>query len=89
MSKKWENVTVKHVHNAIALFDSEEEEYPPAKNTFLIYNGREYPAKHIRWIAYRLAHKKEISKEEFSGGKETADFFIKLGFTVKYRGKVL
>lgn len=84
MKTLWENVKANDVKKAIQLFDHEQEDYPQAKNTFLIYKGKRYPAKHIRGIAYSIANKKEILKNEYSGGNETANFFKKLGFDVEY-----
>ncbi|MCK9321715.1 MAG: hypothetical protein M0P32_06915 [Bacteroidales bacterium] len=74
MNKLWKNVKESDVKKAIKKFDTQKEKYPEPKNTFLIYNEKRYPAKHIRGIAYKIANKKEILKSEYSGGKETADF---------------
>ena len=83
MKKLWDNITANDVKKAIELFDRKNENYPEPRNTFLIYNDKKYPAKHIRGLAYFIANKKEISKSEYSGGQETATFFKKLGFTVQ------
>jgi len=80
----WSSITEKDVVEAIKIFDLGYEEFPPARNTFLVFKGKLYPAKHIRSMAYRVAHGSEISKSEFSGGKETVDFFHRLGFLTKY-----
>ena len=80
MKIDWNSITREHVLKAIDLFIKEEINYPGAKSTFLLYNGKKLPAKHIRGMAYKVAYGKEISKQEFSGGKETARFFEKLGF---------
>lgn len=89
MKKLWDNITASHVKKAIELFDKTNENYPEPRNTFLIYNNKKYPAKHIRGLAYFIANKKEISKSEYSGGQETATFFNKLGFTVQYKKDTL
>jgi len=89
MTKLWENVTVNDIKKAIDFFDRTNENYPEPRNTFLIYNDKKYPAKHIRGLAYFIANKKEISKSEYSGGQETATFFKKLGFTVQYKKNTL
>lgn len=89
MSNLWNNVTAQNVLQAIDLFDRRQESYPPARNTFLLYNDREYPAKHIRGLAYKIANQKEISKDNYSGGEETVNFLANLGFTVKYKGKII
>jgi very-short-patch-repair endonuclease len=89
MKKQWENITADDVKKAIELFDKTNENYPEPRNTFLIYNGKKYPAKHIRGLAYYVANKKEISKSEYSGGQETVNFFRKLDFTVQYKKQTI
>lgn len=84
MRSDWREITEKDVVKAIKIFDGSLEEFPPARNTFLIYKGKLYPAKHIRSLAYKVVHGTEISKSEFSGGRETVEFFHSLGFTTKY-----
>lgn len=89
MKKLWDNITASDVEKAIELFDRTNENYPEPRNTFLIYVNKKYPAKHIRGLSYYVANKEEISKCEYSGGQETANFFIKLGFTVQYNKETL
>jgi hypothetical protein len=89
MKKKWNKITANDVEEAIDLFDKTQEDYPEPRNTFLIYKGKKYPAKHIRGLAYFVATKQEISKSEYSGGGETANFFKKLGFNVKYQEETI
>lgn len=89
MNKLWDNITEKEVLKAIELFDTTRERYPEPRNTFLIYNNKKYPAKHIRGLAYLVANNKEISKNDYSGGQETANFFRKLGFKVEYEKSTL
>lgn len=80
----WNEVTVDDVIRAIPKFDSEHPEHPEPRSTFLVYGGKKYPAKHIRGMAYQVHFGKEISKEDYSGGKETVRFFDKLGFETQY-----
>lgn len=89
MKKLWDNITASDVKKAIDIFDKTQENYPEPRNTFLIFNDKKYPAKHIRGLAYYVANKKEISKSEYSGGQETANFFKKLGFSVQYKKETL
>jgi very-short-patch-repair endonuclease len=89
MKNIWDNITANDVKKAIELFDRMNVNYPEPRNTFLIYDNKKYPAKHIRGLAYFVANKKEISKSEYSGGQETAIFFKKLGFTVQYKKDTL
>ena len=88
MSNDWRKITVQDVEKAIQLFDNDTDRYPKSKNTFLIFNSKKYPAKHIRAIAYRVAFGLEISKSKFTGGAETTRFFENLGFTMEYQGNV-
>ncbi len=84
MRPNWNGITKENVIEAIRIFEENSVEYPAARNTFLEVNGNLYPAKHIRAISYQVAHGSPISKSDFHGGKETARFFEKLGFKVKY-----
>lgn len=83
----WTDITKEDVLKAIKVFQKEQPKHPPARNTFLIYEGKKLPAKHIRGMAYKIAKGTEVSKSEYTGGKETVDFFEKLGFEVLYTGK--
>ena len=89
MKKLWNNVTKEDVKKAIDLFEKTDENYPKPRNTFLIYKNKTYPAKHIRGLAYMVANNKEISKSEYNGGQETANFFKKLGFSVQYKKDII
>ena len=89
MDNLWNNVIEQDVLTAIRLFDRNHERYPEPRNTFLLYNDKKYPAKHIRGMAYQVANGRAISKSEYSGGQETANFFKKLGFSVQYKKETL
>ena len=84
---KWTDITKEDIIKAIEKFDNEDEKYPEAKCTFLKYNNKKYPAKHIRAMAYEIRFNKSIKKSEFTGGAETVRFFEKLGFIMDYTGK--
>ncbi len=84
-SHDWNEITSDDVIKAIEIFESDDAKHPKARNTFLIYDGKKYPAKHIRGIAYRVRFGEEIRKDEYSGGNETARFFERLGFTIDYK----
>ncbi|TCX56100.1 hypothetical protein C1I38_00860 [Dehalobacter sp. 12DCB1] len=84
MKLNWNGVTRENVIEAIKMFEESAENYPPARNTFLEYNGKRYPAKHIRALSYKSAFGFEAPKSEFTGGAETVRFFEKLEFHVKY-----
>lgn len=83
----WMDITREDVIKAIEFFHAENPEYPSPKSTFLIYNGKKLPAKHIRGMAYKVSYGKEISKNDFGGGMETVRFFERLGFEMFYIGK--
>jgi len=88
MIKGWKNVKEEHILLAIQKFEKSIEPHPPARNTFLIYNNKEYPAKHIRGMAYKIVNKKEISKDDYSGGEDSVDFFLRRGFKIRYKGEM-
>lgn len=67
----WDEINRNDVIKAIRIFDYDNKKYPEARSAFLIFEGRKYPAKHIRGIAYQVHFGTEINKEDFSGGKET------------------
>jgi hypothetical protein len=89
MKNLWKNVRREHVIEAIQEFEKSNLDYPKARNTFLIYNHKKYPAKHIRGLAFEIANNREIKKSEYSGGQETVNFFIKLGFEVEYKTTIV
>ena len=80
-------ITKQHVLSAIEAFLNSNNEYPPALNTFLLYENKSLPAKHIRGLAYEQAFHHSIPKSKYSGGMETVNFFERLGFEVQYTGK--
>ena len=89
MKIDWNNITREHVLTAIDLFLRDEPYCPEAKSTFLMYNDKKLPAKHIRGMAYKVAFGKELSKHDYSGGMETVRFFKKLGFDMCYSGQII
>ena len=80
----WKEVKREDVIKAIELFNHDNPDFPTPRNTFLIYEGKKYPAKHIRGMAYKVHFNKEISKSQYTGGQETCNFFTRLGFEVQY-----
>jgi len=58
MKKMWNNINANDVEKAIDIFNKTHESYPEPRNTFLIYNDKKYPAKHIRGMAYYVANNK-------------------------------
>lgn len=87
MKINWDIVKKEHVLQALKRFDASAEKFPEPRNTFLIVNNRSYPAKHIRGIAYKVATEHAVSKNDYSGGEETARFFRQRGFVIK-RGPI-
>ncbi len=87
MKSKWNKISASDVYEAIRIYDHSLDAHSPARNTFLEINGKHYPAKHIRGLAYKVAYGSTIQNSEFNGGAETARFFKNLGFTVIYKPK--
>jgi hypothetical protein len=87
--KEWDSIQKDDVLKALKRFMEEHPRCPAARNTFLVFEGEKYPAKHIRGMAYYEVFHREVSKEEYTGGKETANFFLRLGFEVQYKGDIL
>lgn len=85
----WSTITRKDVIKAIQVFTKDNPEYPEPKSTFLLFDGKKLPAKHIRGMAYKEVYGTEISKNDYAGGMETVRFFRKLGFDVFYNGEIL
>jgi hypothetical protein len=83
VSIDWTNVTADHVRQACDLHDAGAAvPKRPAKSTFLVFNGKSYPAKFIRGLAYRIAIGVELDpNKDFSGGDETARFFANPSFS--------
>jgi very-short-patch-repair endonuclease len=90
MAIDWSKVLKNHIEWACSRYDAgENRPTHPARNTFLIFNGKPYPAKFIRGLAYEIATGAKLSSDDYSGGAETAQFFRALGFSVEYNGKPL
>lgn len=83
----WKEISREDVEKAISIFEADTPDYPEPRNTFLVFNGKNYPAKHIRGMAYKVHFGQEISKEDFAGGQETVRFFDRLGFKTQYTHK--
>lgn len=83
----WGGITKEDVERAIEQFLANNPEYPMPRSTYLIYQDKKLPAKHIRGMAYEVAYNESISKDAFSGGMETARFFERLGFVVSHQDK--
>src|SRR5204862_4398198 len=85
MTPDWSQVTLKHVRRACEMYDAgAAQPKRPAQSTFLLLNGKTYPAKFIRGLAYRLATGVELDpNRDYSGGAETAKFFQGLGLATQ------
>ncbi|NIA10565.1 MAG: hypothetical protein GWP10_12760 [Nitrospiraceae bacterium] len=89
MAIDWSRVLKNHITEACRRYDAEENRPThPARTTFLILDGEQYPAKFIRGLAYEIATGHKLSSNEYSGGAETAQFFGKLGYSVEHDGKI-
>jgi hypothetical protein len=87
MASKWSVVNASHVEEACRLFDQKKATpvRQPTK-TFLLLNGRRYPAKFIRGLAYRVATGSDPG--DYSGGLETVAFLKSLGLNTDHDGQV-
>jgi hypothetical protein len=90
MTADWSRVTAEHVRTACERYDTGSAiPKRPAKSTFLIQNGKTYPGKFIRGLAYRLATGVELDPNlDYSGGVETIRFFTGLGLTTRHEPSV-
>ena len=87
MSKfNWTEITRDDVIKAIEKFLIINPEYTEPRSTYLVFEGKKLPAKHIRGMAYHEHYGAPISKNDFGGGLETVKFFERLGFEMDYRG---
>lgn len=86
MTPEWALVATEHVQQACELYDSAAvSPKRPAKTTFLTLNGKTYPAKFIRGLAYRLATGIDLDpSRDYSGGLETVRFFENLGLSTRH-----
>lgn len=90
MSINWTVVQEEHVKEACRRYDTgEERPRQSARNTFLLFDGKRYPAKFIRGLAYGIATGYELNPNEYSGGAETVKFFKNLRFSTEYNGKII
>lgn len=77
------------MNKAIEKFLTENSEFPAPRSTFLVYDGKRLPAKHICGMAFKAAYNMEISKDDYSGGMEKVCSFERLGFEIVYTGKTI
>lgn len=91
MSIDWSRVKESDVKEACSRYDADERlPKRSARNTFLILDGRRYPAKFIRGLAYEIATGDELNPNaDYTGGVETLNFFRTLGFTIEYNGEII
>ena len=90
MAIDWSKVLKNHIEWACSRYDAgENRPTHPAINTFLIRNGKRYPAKFIRGLAYEIATGDKLSSDDYSGGAETVRFLSDLGFSVEYNKKAI
>lgn len=77
------NIKQKHIIKAIEeIGKNGTPKRRSSKKFFLKYNGKCFPPKYIISLANKYANGKELDPKEFSGGAETNNFFIDLGFNI-------
>lgn len=86
MTPDWTLVALEHVVLACEMYDSGvAQPKHPAQSTFLVLNGKTYPGKFVRGLAYRLATGIKLDpNRDYAGGIETIRFFEKLGLTTRH-----
>ena len=87
----WSVIREIHIKEACRQYDvGEERPQRPAQNTFLLFDGKRYPAKFIRRLAYEIAAGHSLHPSiDYSGGADTVEFFKTLVFPTEYKGKVI
>src|SRR4051812_8731452 len=86
MALDWSVVTVEHVRQACALYGAGTvAPKREAQTTFLLFDGRRYPAKFIRGLAYQIATGSRIDSDQYAGGLETVNFFKRLGLAMDHQ----
>lgn len=56
----WKNIKREDVIRAIEIFINDNPDYPDPRSTFLLYEGKKLPAKHIRGMAFKVAYCQKI-----------------------------
>jgi len=86
MKPDWSRVSLEHIRLACEQYDlGTAVPKRDAKSTFLILDGKTYPAKFIRGRAYFLATGIELDpSQDYSGGPETIRFFKGLGLSTRH-----
>lgn len=84
----WNKISKLDILKAVEFFNSEKPTFSNPHKLFLIVDGKEYPAKTIRKIAYNLKNNTNISEDNFKGGSFTVKFYNKLGFDIKYNNQL-
>ena len=84
------NIRKKHILKALSFID--QNGIPARRKSTkynLFYSDKLYPPKYVLSIATKILTGKELDPSEFNGGKETNDFLMSLGFTIKEDSKIL
>jgi len=81
------NIRREHIVKAIEQI--EKEGLPKGRDSkkfLMLYEGKYYPPKYVISLANNFVNGKELSPSDFSGGKESNAFLIKLGFSISGSG---
>ena len=91
MSIDWSRVKESDVKEACSRYGAgDRRPKRSARNTFLVSDGKRYPAKFIRGLAYEIATGDKLDpNRDYTGGVETLNFFRTLGFAIEYNGEVI
>lgn len=86
------NKLVEKEHVLAALSEINKNDVPTKRKSTkydLYYDGKIYPPKYVLSIATKFATGKELEASEFSGGNETNNFLISLGFEIREGSKII
>ena len=77
------NILNRHVVEAMGIIDRMGVPNNRISNKFdLLYNNNKYPPKYIISVANKIVNNTDLDTESYSGGDESNNFLIRLGFTI-------
>ncbi len=82
---RWNKVNREDVIKAINEFDNNIIEYTRPRTTYLVYQGKIYPAKQIRRMGYKNVYGYNPKEHEIYGGRPTIKFLEKRGFETYWK----
>lgn len=77
---------IKNIHIEMAIEEINLQGVPPkreSKSYLVMYKGQAYPPKYLIAIANKYANGELLDAETFSGGQESNQFLINLGYEIQ------